>query len=74
MRNPGKQDKNLPPNPGAFSKRLAEILKVDPCTLSRWEKGKGRPTKEFLQIVVDFFVSLKASQTALPSVKGTSIC
>lgn len=39
-------------------KFLAKQLKIDPCTLSRWEKGKGRPTKEFLQTLSDLCNSL----------------
>jgi transcriptional regulator with XRE-family HTH domain len=43
---------------GLSQKALAKRLKIDPGTLARLEKGKGRPTKEFLQTLSDFFTSL----------------
>ena len=43
---------------GLSQKALAKQLKIDPTTLARWEKGKGRPVKEFLQTLSDFFNSL----------------
>jgi transcriptional regulator with XRE-family HTH domain len=46
---------------GLSQKALAKQLKIDPTTLARWEKEKGRPSKEFLQTLVDFFPYLSAS-------------
>lgn len=43
---------------GLTQKALAKRLNIDPGTLSRWEKGKGRTTKEFLQTLSDFFTSV----------------
>jgi transcriptional regulator with XRE-family HTH domain len=36
---------------GLSRKALARELKIDPGTLARWERGKGRPSKELLQII-----------------------
>jgi transcriptional regulator with XRE-family HTH domain len=43
---------------GITLKQLAYRLGIDPGTLARWEKGKGRPSAELLQIISDFFPSL----------------
>jgi transcriptional regulator with XRE-family HTH domain len=43
---------------GLSQKALAKRLKIDPTTLARWEKGKGRPSKELLQTLLNFFTSL----------------
>jgi transcriptional regulator with XRE-family HTH domain len=36
---------------GLSQKALAKQLRIDPCTLARWEKGKGRPLKELLSLI-----------------------
>jgi transcriptional regulator with XRE-family HTH domain len=42
---------------GITQKELAHRLGIDPGTLSNWEKGKGSPAAELLQIISDFFTS-----------------
>jgi DNA-binding transcriptional regulator YiaG len=32
---------------GLTQKAAAEILKVDPCTISSWERGSSRPPAEY---------------------------
>jgi transcriptional regulator with XRE-family HTH domain len=34
---------------GLSRRALARELKIDPATLARWEKGKGRPSKVLLE-------------------------
>jgi len=43
---------------GITQKELAIRLGIDPGTLSNWEKGRGRPSAELLEIMYDFFASL----------------
>lgn len=54
----GEKIKTYRRNLGLTQKALAKQLKIDPTTLARWEKGKGKPVKEFLQTLSDFFSSL----------------
>ena len=43
---------------GITQKTLAKNLGIDPTTLARWEKRKGRPSKELLERLNQFFASL----------------
>lgn len=38
-------------NFGLSIKELAQILKVDPCTIAYWEREEHQPTKASLQII-----------------------
>ena len=38
---------------GLSIKKLAKILHVDPTTLARWEKGKGKPNRKLLNFYCD---------------------
>jgi transcriptional regulator with XRE-family HTH domain len=40
---------------GLSQKGLARQLKIDPTTLARWEKGKGRPLRVLLEKINDLF-------------------
>jgi ribosome-binding protein aMBF1 (putative translation factor) len=31
---------------GLSQKKLANVLRIDPTTLARWEKGKAKPSKK----------------------------
>jgi transcriptional regulator with XRE-family HTH domain len=46
---------------GLSQKALAKQLKIDPCTLARWEKGKGRPLKELLNSIHNLVESVKSN-------------
>jgi transcriptional regulator with XRE-family HTH domain len=46
---------------GLSRKALAKQMKIDPTTLARWERGRGRPSKEFLGMLVSFFESFRVS-------------
>ncbi len=56
----GEKIKTYRRNLGLSQKALAKRLKIDPSTLALWEKGKGWPSKEFLQTVADFFTFLSS--------------
>jgi transcriptional regulator with XRE-family HTH domain len=43
---------------GITLKQIAYRLGIDPGALAHWEKGKGRPSAELLQIMSDFSTSL----------------
>ena len=43
---------------GITQKELAKSLGIDPGTLSRWERNKGRPLKKLLTKLTDHLVSL----------------
>ena len=40
---------------GLSRKALAEELKIDPTTLARWERGKGKPTEELQERLKQLF-------------------
>ncbi|MHB9010697.1 MAG: helix-turn-helix domain-containing protein [Ignavibacteriaceae bacterium] len=40
---------------GLNQKKLAKQLGIDPTTLARWEKNKGKPHKDFLNEIVKSF-------------------
>jgi transcriptional regulator with XRE-family HTH domain len=42
---------------GITQKCLAKQLGIDPTTLAKWERGKGRPSKGFLEEVSRLFAS-----------------
>ena len=42
---------------GISQKSLAKQLRMDPGTVARWEKGKGRLSKELLEGLNQFFAS-----------------
>ncbi len=42
---------------GLSQKKLAHQLGIDPCTLSKWERGKRRPSERFLKDLTMFFSS-----------------
>ena len=44
---------------GMNFKKLGKLLNIDPGTLSRWEKGETKPSKEKMEKLNDFFSSLK---------------
>jgi transcriptional regulator with XRE-family HTH domain len=39
---------------GLSQKDLAKILRVDPSTIWRWEKGKGQPSQKLLNLIDNF--------------------
>jgi DNA-binding XRE family transcriptional regulator len=50
---------------GLSQKALAKQLKIDPTTLARWEKGKGKPTKELSGKAVRLFSSFSSGRRTL---------
>ena len=38
---------------GLSQKKMAKVLRIDPTTLARWEKGKDTPSKKLSQRLVD---------------------
>ena len=54
---PGERIKTYRRVLGLTQKALAKQLKIDPTTLARWEKGKGRLSKELLEGLNQFFAS-----------------
>jgi transcriptional regulator with XRE-family HTH domain len=48
---------------GNSQKALSKELKINPSTLARWERGKGRPRGKFLQTLIGFFESLRVFPT-----------
>jgi transcriptional regulator with XRE-family HTH domain len=54
FKNLGEKIKTCRQLSGITQKLLAKQLGIDPGTLARWEKGKGKPSKESLQTLFDF--------------------
>jgi transcriptional regulator with XRE-family HTH domain len=48
---------------GLSQKTLAKRLGIDPTTLARWEREKGRPSKELLEKVDWLFASFSQGQS-----------
>jgi transcriptional regulator with XRE-family HTH domain len=46
---------------GITRKIMAKELRIDPSTLGKWEKGKGRPSNKLLEKVYALFTSVPPS-------------
>lgn len=46
---------------GLTQKELANLLKINPSTLARWERRKGRPSKELLKKVSHYLASFSGA-------------
>jgi transcriptional regulator with XRE-family HTH domain len=57
--NLGKKIKTYRRVLGFTQRALAKQLKIDPSTLARWEKGKGRPSKELINSIFSLSESIK---------------
>ncbi len=47
---------------GLSQKELASRLGIDPCTLSKWERDKRKPSEELLKDLTAFFMTLYHSR------------